>query len=170
MKFDPSAAGVRNATVSFASNDADENPYNFAIRGNGTGVVTTPGATVSVQAVDPYAAENKWGDPSTGMIRVARTGSTSASLTVTLAITGNATLGNDYGLKVLGAQAWSVNAASKTMTITFGAGVSSVSVLVAALNDSAVEAAELATLSLNTSSAYAIDATKKAATVNVVDA
>ncbi len=35
IKFDPSAAGTRNATVSIASDDADENPYTFAIRGTG---------------------------------------------------------------------------------------------------------------------------------------
>jgi hypothetical protein len=168
VKFDPSAAGVRNATVSFANSDADENPYNFAIKGNG-GTVTANGATVSVLAVDPYAAENQWGDPSSGMIRVSRSGSTAASLTVTLAISGNATLSSDYGLKVLGAQAWSVNAATKTLSITFGAGVSSVSVLVTALNDNAAESSEQATLTLNAGAGYAIDAAKKAGTVNVVD-
>lgn len=34
--FDPSAAGTRTATVSFATNDSDENPFNFAIQGNDT--------------------------------------------------------------------------------------------------------------------------------------
>ena len=33
--FDPSAPGLRTATVSIASDDADENPYTFAIQGNG---------------------------------------------------------------------------------------------------------------------------------------
>ncbi|MCP4438994.1 MAG: choice-of-anchor D domain-containing protein, partial [Aureispira sp.] len=41
IQFDPSAAGLRSATVSIANDDADENPYNFSIQGNGT-VVTTP--------------------------------------------------------------------------------------------------------------------------------
>jgi hypothetical protein len=36
VRFDPRAAGARYATITFASNDADENPYNFAIRGTGT--------------------------------------------------------------------------------------------------------------------------------------
>ena len=36
ITFDPSAAGVRTATVSVANNDADENPYNFDIQGTGT--------------------------------------------------------------------------------------------------------------------------------------
>jgi len=36
VTFDPSAEGVRTATISIANNDADENPYNFAIQGTGT--------------------------------------------------------------------------------------------------------------------------------------
>lgn len=36
VTFDPSAAGVRTATISIANDDPDENPYNFAIQGEGT--------------------------------------------------------------------------------------------------------------------------------------
>jgi len=36
VHFDPSAIGARNATVSIANDDADENPYNFDITGTGT--------------------------------------------------------------------------------------------------------------------------------------
>jgi len=36
VRFDPSVAGVRSATVSIANSDADENPYDFAIQGTGT--------------------------------------------------------------------------------------------------------------------------------------
>ena len=35
ITFDPSAAGLREATVSIANDDSDENPYNFDIQGNG---------------------------------------------------------------------------------------------------------------------------------------
>ena len=35
VRFDPSAAGTRSATISIDNDDADENPYNFAIRGTG---------------------------------------------------------------------------------------------------------------------------------------
>ncbi|MEO1032765.1 MAG: choice-of-anchor D domain-containing protein, partial [Bacteroidota bacterium] len=35
ITFDPSADGLRTATVSIASNDTDENPYTFDIQGNG---------------------------------------------------------------------------------------------------------------------------------------
>ncbi|WP_051155383.1 BspA family leucine-rich repeat surface protein, partial [Winogradskyella psychrotolerans] len=35
ITFDPSAAGMRTATISIANNDADDNPYTFAIQGYG---------------------------------------------------------------------------------------------------------------------------------------
>jgi hypothetical protein len=37
VRFDPSAVGLRTATISIANDDADENPYNFSIQGTGTG-------------------------------------------------------------------------------------------------------------------------------------
>ncbi|RYD36329.1 MAG: choice-of-anchor D domain-containing protein [Verrucomicrobiaceae bacterium] len=36
ITFDPYAAGVQTATVSIASNDADENPFSFVVQGMGT--------------------------------------------------------------------------------------------------------------------------------------
>jgi hypothetical protein len=35
ITFDPSAIGLREATISIANNDSDENPYNFNIQGTG---------------------------------------------------------------------------------------------------------------------------------------
>ncbi len=35
VRFDPGALGSRSATLSIANDDADENPYNFAIQGTG---------------------------------------------------------------------------------------------------------------------------------------
>jgi len=35
ITFDPSATGVRSATISIANDDTDENPYTFAIQGTG---------------------------------------------------------------------------------------------------------------------------------------
>jgi LPXTG-site transpeptidase (sortase) family protein len=35
VRFNPGVLGLRTATVSIASNDTDENPYNFAIQGSG---------------------------------------------------------------------------------------------------------------------------------------
>jgi hypothetical protein len=36
VTFDPSASGPRTATLSFANNDSDENPFDFSIAGTGT--------------------------------------------------------------------------------------------------------------------------------------
>lgn len=36
LRFSPAAAGVLTALVAIANNDADENPYEFAVRGDGT--------------------------------------------------------------------------------------------------------------------------------------
>jgi len=36
VTFDPSATGNRTATITIANNDSNENPYTFAINGNGT--------------------------------------------------------------------------------------------------------------------------------------
>jgi hypothetical protein len=35
VTFDPSVGGLRQATISIANNDADENPYDFSIQGTG---------------------------------------------------------------------------------------------------------------------------------------
>lgn len=40
--FNPSAAGLRSATVSFSNNDADKNPFDFSIQGTGAAVTVTP--------------------------------------------------------------------------------------------------------------------------------
>lgn len=44
ISFDPSADGLRTATVNIANNDGDENPYTFAIQGTGSATLldTTP--------------------------------------------------------------------------------------------------------------------------------
>ncbi|MFY7911964.1 MAG: BspA family leucine-rich repeat surface protein, partial [Emticicia sp.] len=52
VTFDPSASGARTATVSIVNNDADENPYTFAIRGIGlaaTSLSLSSGTNPSIQ-------------------------------------------------------------------------------------------------------------------------
>ena len=39
VTFDPSALGARNATITIDNSDADEDPYNFAIAGNGIDLI-----------------------------------------------------------------------------------------------------------------------------------
>ncbi|MEZ4939657.1 MAG: HYR domain-containing protein [Saprospiraceae bacterium] len=63
VTFDPSAAGLRSASLSITNDDADENPYNFDIQGTGNAAVTpavsitaspalaiTPGTSVTFTA------------------------------------------------------------------------------------------------------------------------
>lgn len=40
VQFTPGAIGVRNATMSIANNDTDENPYNFSLQGTGFAALT----------------------------------------------------------------------------------------------------------------------------------
>lgn len=62
VEFDPSSEGFREAEVSIANNDSDENPYTFAIQGKGTSpaddfVITVqtdnPGASLDTQFTIP---------------------------------------------------------------------------------------------------------------------
>lgn len=53
VRFDPSALGTRDAVISFANNDADENPYNFSISGVGDSppiMLDVPNQTATVGA------------------------------------------------------------------------------------------------------------------------
>ncbi len=68
ITFDPSAVGLRTATVSIANNDADENPYNFSIQGTGT----IPEMDVSKSP--DVASVNSAGDAITYTITLTNTG------------------------------------------------------------------------------------------------
>jgi len=52
VRFDPSAAGLRQATVSIGSNDGSENPYTLAVHGLGA-VPTEPGGDFDLVFADP---------------------------------------------------------------------------------------------------------------------
>jgi hypothetical protein len=62
VHFDPSAVGLRSATISIDNDDADENPYDFAIQGTGTGAAEMDvlGHSVSIADGDatPSAADH----------------------------------------------------------------------------------------------------------------
>ncbi|WJJ98177.1 choice-of-anchor D domain-containing protein [Algibacter luteus] len=50
ITFDPSASGLRTATISIANNDSDEDPYNFDIQG--TGLLGPPEYTIYYENFD----------------------------------------------------------------------------------------------------------------------
>lgn len=165
VKFDPSASGLRKATLTLANNDADENPYNFDIQGNGSGA--TSGATVGVLAVDPNASEQAFGPASSGAFVVTRT--KSSALTLTLSIGGSATLGKDYNLKVSGASSFTIDTTGKTLTLKLAAGSDPVSILVDTINDSSTESTESVVLTLKTGSGYSVNSSRASGTVSIKD-
>jgi hypothetical protein len=58
ITFDPSAAGLRTATVSIANDDADENPYTFSIQG--TGFVPPPCGSYASYTADFESGTDGW--------------------------------------------------------------------------------------------------------------
>jgi VCBS repeat protein/putative Ig domain-containing protein/HYR domain-containing protein/HYDIN/CFA65/VesB family protein/S-layer family protein len=63
IQFDPSASGLRTATVSIANDDSNENPYDFAIQGMGVtcptitlAPMTLPGGTLGAAYNHPVSA------------------------------------------------------------------------------------------------------------------
>ena len=69
VTFDPSAIGLRTATISIANDDDDENPYNFSIQGTGS---ATPEMTIAKSA--DVSAVNNAGDPIFYTITLTNTG------------------------------------------------------------------------------------------------
>ncbi len=94
VTFTPSAAGVRNTTLTIVNNDANENPYNFVIQGTGTLValvdINLKGNTQSIPDNSIYPAgtnHTAFGIATVGVTTVVRTftienvGSTALTLT-----------------------------------------------------------------------------------------
>ncbi len=90
VTFLPSALGVRNATISIANDDANENPYDFSIRG--TGVVqemNIQGNAVSIADGDATPTVADWTDfglaiPISGSVTRIFTIQNSGSMNLTL--------------------------------------------------------------------------------------
>jgi hypothetical protein len=72
VTFDPSAPGLRTATLSIANDDSDENPFDFAIQGTGTaaeiavfkGTITDPELTDNTGTQDFGGLEEGYNSPS----------------------------------------------------------------------------------------------------------
>ena len=62
VRFDPSAAGLRSATLSIANDDADENPYDFAIQGSGPASSADFNCSGEVNAQDLSVLVSQWGE------------------------------------------------------------------------------------------------------------
>ncbi|MDM8543957.1 choice-of-anchor D domain-containing protein [Desulfococcaceae bacterium HSG9] len=109
VQFDPSTAGLRQATVSIDNNDADENPYTFDIQGTGgtAGYGSTPasGSTISMTAVED----------------------TDATFSLTVSETGNAAL-NVTGITVTGTDAGKFSVSLTDFNIADGGAAQDVTV------------------------------------------
>jgi hypothetical protein len=126
VTFNPSFIGLHTATVSVVNNDSDENPYNFAIQGMGTGVpeINVVGNSTTIADGDTTPALADWTD--FGPADVA-TGSVSQTFTIqntgTVALTiGAFTIGgtNPTNFTITSAPAATVApGSSTTFTVTF---------------------------------------------------
>ncbi|RBA29060.1 choice-of-anchor D domain-containing protein [Flavobacterium tibetense] len=120
IAFDPSADGLRTATISIANNDADENPYTFAIQGTGISapVITSPLTasgnegtpfTYNITATNSPTSYNATGLPAGLSIN-----------TTTGAITGTPTTSGTYNVTITATN--SVGSDNQTLVITIGVG------------------------------------------------
>jgi hypothetical protein len=118
--FDPSADGLRTATISIANNDADENPYTFAIQGTGISapVINSPliasgnegtPFTYAITATNLPTSYNATGLPAGLSIN-----------TTTGAITGTPTTAGTYNVTITATN--SVGSDNQTLVITIGVG------------------------------------------------
>lgn len=73
VRFDPSSSGVKNATVSIASDDSNENPYTFAITGNGVAPEPVP-SVLAEDVVTAGLAPNPAGNAAIGSYDILRRG------------------------------------------------------------------------------------------------
>ncbi|HIG29195.1 MAG TPA: choice-of-anchor D domain-containing protein [Verrucomicrobiales bacterium] len=89
VTFDPGATGLRNATVSMANDDSDENPYTFAIAGTGTSVpeIGLSGNSVNIADGDSSATTSDHTDFGSHDVSTG-----SQTRTFTISNTGNADL------------------------------------------------------------------------------
>jgi subtilisin family serine protease/Ca2+-binding RTX toxin-like protein len=110
---------------------------------------------VSVVATDANAAETLLGTtPNPGQYILTRTGPTTSSLTVNVALSGTATNGTDY--------------TTIPTTVTFAAGSSTALVNLNVIDDTLVEGTETATLTVTSGTGYTVG-TSASATVNIAD-
>jgi hypothetical protein len=122
-------------------------PYALGVPSATVTIADTP--VVSVSATDAQAAE---AGPDPGAFRFTRTGTTQWSLTVTVAVSGTAVNGADYG--------------AVATTVTFLAGQATADVVVTPLADGASEASETVVLTLEDGSTHNVGA-PAAATVTI---
>lgn len=109
-----------------------------------------PLPVVNLAATSPNASESG----ANGVFTFTRTGSTAASLTVSYAVGGTATMGSDYQ--------------NLSGTVTFAAGASTATVVITPIDDPIAEPTETVIMSLRAAEAYS-NGFNSTATVNIAD-
>ena len=99
IEFDPSAKGVREAIITIANNDSDENPYTFAIQGVGTAPeidiqgndqsIPNGDATPSITNNTDFGDSSVYGGLVTHTFIIENTGDANLSVTLPIEITGS---------------------------------------------------------------------------------
>lgn len=130
-----SASGAVNNKIAFVEICAGSNPF----------------PVVSVVATDASSSE---AGTNTATFTLSRTGSTGASLTVSYALGGSATMGGDYE--------------NLSGTATFAAGSATTTVVVRPIDDTVIEPTETVTLALRPAEGYS-NAFNASATINIAD-
>jgi len=132
VEFDPSALGLRTATVSIANDDADEDPYDFAIQGtggvsemdvqgNGTSIVdgdTGP----SVADDTAFGTVNINGSTLDHTFTIANSGSADLSLDGTPLVAVTGTHGGDFTVTVDPTTPVAATGGTTTFTVQFDPG------------------------------------------------
>gem|GEM_PF-6966012 len=100
ITFDPSASGLRSATLSFADNDSDENPFSFSIQGTGTAIpeIAVSGNSLTISDGDstPSATDHTdFGGVATAGGTIVRTFTITNSGTASLEL-GTVTVGGTH--------------------------------------------------------------------------
>lgn len=89
IRFNPSAVGIRSATINVANDDSDENPYNFNIQGTGFE------PTVTIGLVDSPFVENA----GSATVTATLSGTYGQNVTINFSFSGTATgAGIDYSV------------------------------------------------------------------------
>ncbi|MFO0941751.1 MAG: Calx-beta domain-containing protein [Pirellulales bacterium] len=112
--------------------------------------------SVSITASDAAAAETlSTQTANTGTYVITRTGSTTAALTVNIALSGSATNGTDYK--------------SIPTSVTIPAGATSATITLTPIDDSIVEGSETAVITLSSGTGYSVDGVSSSALVTIAD-
>ncbi len=130
ITFDPSATGLRTATVAIANNDPDENPYSFTIQGTGTGgpemAVSGNGVEITDGDSSPAAADDTdFGSQdiaaggTANTFTITNSGSISLNLNGSPRVTISGAHAGDFNVTAQPATPVSVAGGTTTFTITF---------------------------------------------------